>query len=1106
MKRTQVTRGLVQLGALLAVLALVFAGCSNPTGGSNPYFPYMQPQTPLTDKEKLEILLGCDLVDNGDGTFTIPENWEGKILIPDGVTVSSSNLSCLQKELDGEELKTYLVLSELTDGDEVEITILGYAFYITKNDDETVFTLPGGFEYAIVEEDGSYTIKKTDRQLVEDFLASLEGSLNGYEQNEDKTWSRAFSYDDGAEIRILLPVFPELQVKVNGKAVEPNETEVVLTLDPGKETKILIEVKTLKGENGSVTLMVTRDSFFPITEIVLTPSEATLILGGDEGDDTCTIIATTATADPEKEPTHNSIEWYSSAETVAAVNANGVVTALSRGTAEIIAKAKDQEGSKLVESEPILITVLSGDASFKKFTVDGTDVINTNFTISVGNDVESVEIVYEINDPVTTITWKEVSGFESLVLEGLINPVFNVNLKVGKNKLTMDLTAESGRKKTYTLEITREEPGAILVESITLSPGSLVMTVRDTWDLSIGIVPGNATNKSVTWISSDPAVAKVENGRVTAIKSGEANIRAIAADSGLAESNSVKITVRSDAADLTNLKVGNDSVTGTYPNFSASAGKGSTAEITFALSDKATAACSSDETASVEQTSAVSFSVSDLAVGQNKFTITVTAENGSTREYYLTITRERTPVEKVEMSPTSLTLTAEGEPYTLKATVTPDDATNKTVIWTISGNAGVVTVSDEGKVTPLSRGTVRIRATAADGSNEYAEAVVIVQSGEAGLSALKVDGKDAGGTSPNFTANVGIKDTVPVAFNKSLGAKAAYQVKSASGNFNAIEEQSCSFTVTNLEVEETTVKITVTSENGKNEQEYTLVITRDSTPVGSISLTPNPMTLSSQGATGTFTATILPQGVTNPSLEWISSNALIATVDQNGKVTAVAAGPATITASAKDGSGKAGSATVNVQSWDAGLTNLMVGTVSASGTSPDFAATVENTDETVTVSFIKHAKATAAYRNILVPGGGPVGITGSSFAVNLTTGINVFVITVTAENDTAKDYTLTITRRGSGSIIFEWDNTGQSLINPDGGLTLSKGAGEKVILTGPANAGTYMWIVDADYRNPVSRERSYTFDSAEWALGKYNVSLWVNTSIGGDTVEITVKN
>ena len=72
-----------------------------------------------------------------------------------------------------------------------------------------------------------------------------------------------------------------------------------------------------------------------------------------------------------------------------------------------------------------------------------------------------------------------------------------------------------------------------------------------------------------------------------------------------------------------------------------------------------------------------------------------------------------------------------------------------------------------------------------------------------------------------------------------------------------------------------------------------------------------PVTLSPK-----LTSDVAGKEPTNPSLKWTSSNEAIATVDQSGKVTPVAPGNVTVTATAQDGSGVSGSCKVTVtQPW-----------------------------------------------------------------------------------------------------------------------------------------------------------------------------------------------
>lgn len=78
-----------------------------------------------------------------------------------------------------------------------------------------------------------------------------------------------------------------------------------------------------------------------------------------------------------------------------------------------------------------------------------------------------------------------------------------------------------------------------------------------------------------------------------------------------------------------------------------------------------------------------------------------------------------------------------------------------------------------------------------------------------------------------------------------------------------------------------------------------------------VSISPDSKTLN-KGETVQLTATVLPTDATDKTVIWSSSNNDIASVDNNGEVTAVGPGTATITATANDGSGKAASCRITV--------------------------------------------------------------------------------------------------------------------------------------------------------------------------------------------------
>ena len=89
---------------------------------------------------------------------------------------------------------------------------------------------------------------------------------------------------------------------------------------------------------------------------------------------------------------------------------------------------------------------------------------------------------------------------------------------------TATITASAGGKSsTCTVKVSAK---VVTVTSITLDKTSLSMQVGETETITATVNPDNATDKSVTWGSSDVSVATVADGRVTAKKSGEATITA----------------------------------------------------------------------------------------------------------------------------------------------------------------------------------------------------------------------------------------------------------------------------------------------------------------------------------------------------------------------------------------------------------------------------------------------------------------------------------------------------------------------------------------------------------------------------------------------------
>ena len=107
-----------------------------------------------------------------------------------------------------------------------------------------------------------------------------------------------------------------------------------------------------------------------------------------------------------------------------------------------------------------------------------------------------------------------------------------------------------------------------------------------------------------------------------------------------------------------------------------------------------------------------------------------------------------------------------------------------------------------------------------------------------------------------------------------------------------------------------TAHIYATATDGSGCSDYLTVTVSNTVPVTSVTLNRSSLSIE-KGSVVSLSATVCPDNATNKNLNWTSSNNNVATVT-NGVVTAVATGSTTITATAKDGSGKSASCTVTV--------------------------------------------------------------------------------------------------------------------------------------------------------------------------------------------------
>ena len=362
-----------------------------------------------------------------------------------------------------------------------------------------------------------------------------------------------------------------------------------------------------------------------------------------------------------------------------------------------------------------------------------------------------------------------------------------------------------------------------------------------------------------------------------------------------------------------------------------------------------------------------------LDSANNTATVLVTAENGSTQTYTINFVKATVSGIEIKTAPTKTTY-IEGEPLELTGlviTLTRTDESTEDIAFADFSTKGISTNPEDGAVLSPENIKVTITHTASGKSVEQEITIISTYPVEATVS-----GGTAVVTADKPKAKAGDLVTINIT-NLEIGKRfKAITVTKASGEIITTEETEAGKTYTfTMPAEAVTVAVelevilytvtfdknggdteadplTMTVEHGSTvgtlpieptregyvfagwnteadgtgaEFDADTVVTSDITvyaqwgiPVSGVSL--NKTVLFLQGITTeeTLMATIEPANATNKGVTWASDNTAIATVDDNGKVTAVALGTAKITVTTEDG-GKEAICWVKVVESDAAI-------------------------------------------------------------------------------------------------------------------------------------------------------------------------------------------
>lgn len=269
-----------------------------------------------------------------------------------------------------------------------------------------------------------------------------------------------------------------------------------------------VEDKSLIGlgfslDSGSATAAV------PVTEVRLAEATVPMLYVRGQGQEPNTFTLTPQVLPAEAD---QRVRWASTNENVAKVTVStvngvdlGVIEALAPGKATIIVSTLD-----------------GGKTAFREVEVYGpvTGIQLTPATLSLTAGGAAQALTARVQPDNATnkgVNWvstrPEVAQVDQ---QGTVTPL------VAGTTTIIATSTDGGFSKTAEVTVTGVAVSQITLSrySLTLSPGTATTTLTAT------VTPSNATNRTVTWTSSDPAVARVVNGVVTPVAPGRATITA----------------------------------------------------------------------------------------------------------------------------------------------------------------------------------------------------------------------------------------------------------------------------------------------------------------------------------------------------------------------------------------------------------------------------------------------------------------------------------------------------------------------------------------------------------------------------------------------------
>ena len=170
----------------------------------------------------------------------------------------------------------------------------------------------------------------------------------------------------------------------------------------------------------------------------------------------------------------------------------------------------EENGQNLGKQNPLTVTMGTQDRSIKAVFKEIPKVVTLQIVDTKGQ---------KLADPQS----QEVTSGGSVTFQ--VPNLANVNFKGWKRNSQIVETGNTYTLSNVTQNETIQAVFEVPVQSMSLSFTELNLKVGESKPLpNVTVIPSNATDQTITWVSNDPGIAKIENGKVVGVSARSVNL------------------------------------------------------------------------------------------------------------------------------------------------------------------------------------------------------------------------------------------------------------------------------------------------------------------------------------------------------------------------------------------------------------------------------------------------------------------------------------------------------------------------------------------------------------------------------------------------------